>query len=587
MNRTQFHIVTSASVAVFATTLLSGCPDPSASLLVTINARPAVIRTDSLKVRIASEGVGQDRVFDVTNKTFPLTFSVTTTSLNANDVQISVESFVGGTPNGTGKVAANFAAGTTQLTLEPLDFVVNDRVLGDQRNVDDIEAVGYQITSFDDGRWDVGFRTPDESNPGTFQLQGRRFDHTTAASNTPAAGNDHAWNFTTTSAGFTASLAMANNNQRSIATWDSASATLPADNGIMCRSIGTDGALNSQPVKIANDVEPDVVAMTTLSTGKFFIVWKGSGPTAPGTPGIRGMVADQNCLPVVGGGSGAFPVSTPSAALVTRASIASRSNSILVGWRSDSNIVLRRFDAAGVPSGPDKILLLPEAAPADYVRLAPLADGFAAVVAQTMPGGTDIYRLTLIRLSVSGDKFGAPTVITENTHAPNAYGFAVHSTGGNDPLVVSWRSCPANGGSQCGDIVARVIRPNGQPVGPEFAVSTTNLGTQDSPSVARINPITEEPAYVFTWSDESQTAPDTSMHAVRARVMYPPYNQAAGILGAECRTGQTLCDPGLACVGSSDGSPRCTVACNPTGAIPLCPSGGTCTIQGTVSGCIF
>ena len=571
--------MTMAVMAASAT----GCADDPTSVVLTITARPAVIDVDQLKIRIAIDGVGQDKIFDITNASFPQTLSISTTSLATGTLRITAEATGGGTLIGFGKVDTAFTNPDAQLMLEAADFVVNDTVLDDQELVQDFEAAGYQLASFPNGEFDVGFRSPSNSE---YIQQGRRFTITSKNVVTTAAADDTAWNFSTAPTLSSSAIAIANNTRRTLAAWDLTTGVL-ATSGIVCRSISSTGSLTAAPSLVAVDGQPDVVVVAPLPNGNFVLAWRGSGPVAGGVFQIRAMIVDENCAEVVP----QFQVSVQAVAGLSRPSVAARSGGILFGWRGGDDFHIRRFTIAGATASLDEVLVSQAADPTimsnDFLRLAPYASGFAVVYHQTVLGSPITSRLLLQRLSISGVKDPATIVITPDTRTGDQESFGVYSTGDMDPLMVTWRGCPDQTDLDCGEIFGRLVRPSGQPMGEAFIVNTTTLGLQDTPSVTRIGPSGDAPIYAFAWNDKSHAEPDTSGSAVRARIVYPPYNAAVSTMGADCRTGKPTCADGLVCIGDTDNVPRCVLSCNPTGPAPLCPLGGSCTKQGDVAGCRF
>ncbi len=570
-------------VSTWLTGLATGCADKPTSVVLTITARPAVISVDQLKIRIAIDGVGQDKVFDVVNKPFPQTLSISTTSLASGTLSITAEATGAGGLVGFGKVDTSFTNLDAQLMLEAADFVVNDTVLDDQELVQDYEAAGYQLASFPNGDFDVGFRSP--SNNEYAQL-GRRFTIARGKVVTMAAANDKPWNFTTTSTLGNSAIAVANNTRRTLAAWDVTTGVL-ATSGIACRSISATGVLSAAPVLVALDNQPDVVTVAALPNGNFVLAWRGTGTVTGGPTAIRAAIVDENCAEV----APPFQVSTLSVPGILRPSVAARSGGIMFGWRAGDDFHVRRFSITGASASLDEVLVAKAADPTlesnDFVRLAPLGAGFAAVYHQTLLGSPQTSRLMLQRLSIGGVKDPGTVVITPDTRTGDQESFGVFSTGEKDPLMVTWRACPDQTGFDCGEILARLIRPNGQPMGEAFTVNTTTNGLQDTPSVTRLGPSGDSPIYAFAWNDNSHAEPDTSGSAVRARIVYPEYNLATSSLGADCRTGKPACGPGLVCIGDTENVPRCVLTCNPTGPAPLCPLGGACTKQGDVAGCRF
>src|SRR5512140_2851621 len=108
------------------------------------------------------------------------------------------------------------------------------------------------------------------------------------------------------------------------------------------------------------------------------------------------------------------------------------------------------------------------------------------------------------------------------------------------------------------DVYGRVVRPSGVPVGDPFAIPTATLGNQLNPSTVAL-----AGAFAASWNDYSKAPPDENGSAVRARVIYPRYDEATAILGAPCGGSLPACGTGLACGMGTDGMSRCFQTCTP------------------------
>lgn len=562
--------------------LVSACADTPTSVVVTIAAQPSVGAIDELKVRVASDGVGQDRVFNVKGKDLPHTFSVSTDTLNAALLEVNVEASLDSLPVAVGRVDAKFNVGAVTLMLQPTDFVVNDKTTGEQALHRDYEVVGFQIASFPDGTFDVAFRADAQAS---YAQHGRRFTVNGRPVSTAAAGGNAAeWTYSTPNdSAFSASTAIAANARRSVAVWDFAAATGPT--GIYCRSVSLDGAINAAPVLIANDVDPDVVSIATLTNSNFVVQFTGKGAQQANPEGIRGVIIDENCNVKVQ----PFAVSTTNAATVKRGVVAARAEGIFFSWINDTQVKFRRFGVDGTPQTATEETLAGVAAGAlnQYVRVTPMGDGWGASLVQELKiEGVTTRRLLVQRLSLLGVPLRAPTILSPDTHADSST--ALFSRGGNAPVFAAWFECKSGLSACDGEIWGQVLRPNGLPMGEKFQVNTTTAGDQDDPVVVQLGTSDNgDPIVAYAWTDDSRTAPDTSMLAVRARIMYPQYDTATSTLGADCKAGKPDCKAGLACLGTTEGTPRCVAVCDPGAAGMQCAGGGTCTKQGTAAGCIF
>jgi hypothetical protein len=217
----------------------------------------------------------------------------------------------------------------------------------------------------------------------------------------------------------------------------------------------------------------------------------------------------------------------------------------------------------------------------DHVRVVPYGTGYALGVRWAAVDGTSPGKIEVYKLDATGNVVGTPTLITDKSGSDFAsdkgFGMAARSDGA---LMVVWHTCSSGPGS-C-DVLGRILRPTGVPVGEEILLPTSTGSDQVNPSVVAL-----DGAFVAAWNDSSQLDPDKSMSAVRARILYPPYDDARSVLGATCGAtapGSPTCGAGLACASGSDQVQRCYETCSP----PSCPHGGTCsTVDGSTSACTF
>jgi hypothetical protein len=129
-------------------------------------------------------------------------------------------------------------------------------------------------------------------------------------------------------------------------------------------------------------------------------------------------------------------------------------------------------------------------------------------------------------------------------------------------------------------VYGRILRPSGAAVGDPYVIATSTGSDQVNPSIVALDNM----SFVSAWNDSSGLDPDPAGSAVRARILYPPYDDARGVHGALCGGDKPSCNDGLACAMGTDGSARCYTTCTP----PSCPGGGTCsTVDPITSACTF
>jgi hypothetical protein len=556
--------------ALIASIALSGCSDPTV-VVIRIEARPAVNTVEDLKVRVVSDGVGQERIFNFAGKKFPQTFSVSTDSLNG-DLTVNVEAISSGLIVATGNLATSFAEKTDPMVmLEPSDFVVNTKFNGGQQINRDIFFNGFQIASFANGTFDVAFA--DNVGDTNHTMAGRRFSaEALPLATAAAAGTTGSWDYVPGSVATATNVTLANNGVKSIALWDDQDIIT---SGVKCRSMGLDGAFNGPPMTVKSDEQPDDLSAAALPNGNFLLVWVGRELNATTPNVVTAQIVKDDCTPL----GAVFEVNTVIAADVVRPSVAVRSDGILIAWISGTEVRYRTYSSALIANSAERILIpTPATGSNKHARVVPMADGYGVLVSQVvLTAQTD--RLFLQRLSLNGVLLGMPIAVSDKADSfssPTMIG-----RGGQEPVAVAWDECGPT--SYMCEIAMQLFRPNGHPVGDPITVNTTTIEEQYSVSVNQISKSGVEPVYAVGWTDASRIAPDTSETAVRARVIYPPYNSAVGIQGADCR-GSGFCNPGLVCLAGTDGGARCSKECSPANT---CPGGGSCTMQGQAKGCLF
>ena len=266
-----------------------------------------------------------------------------------------------------------------------------------------------------------------------------------------------------------------------------------------------------------------------------------------------------------------------------RSHVASNNAAVLYTWVVDGNVYVRPGATNGAFTAAESILVAKTASQEiDHVRVAPWGTGFAIAVRWSSTSTTGPGKIEVYRVSAAGAKMGTPILITDKSGSDfasdKAFGIAQRSDGA---LMVVWHQCDTGPGS-C-DVFGRILRTTGVPVGAEFGIATSTSSDQINPSVVAL----DSSSFVAAWNDSSGVEPDPSGSAVRARILYPVYDDARGILGASCGSsapGAPPCGEGLACAMGSDTLFRCFATCTP----PSCPAGGTCsTVDATTSACTF
>lgn len=554
---------------VLASGLLAACGGGDAYVVITVETRPAVVGATALRVTLTNGGATLTNDLPLAGHAFPVTFSVSSpaatgglvvdiSALDANQLLV-----------GHGVVTADLATAAASVTLDTADFVVNTEFPMDQYLSDDFEATGTQLAATGDGTWIAGFR--DDCNTAC-NLYARRFGATGQPVDTVVGAGANQFNITTVLTNFLSTPTAAAAMTKTVLLWDSHdNTTAPATDGISCRPLDATGTAAAAETLVAAELGTDVVAAVGLANGNFAVSWNSENATTS-TLQVRGVIIKPDCSPV-----GAPITLSPTTGTVPahRAHVGTSGNTLLYAWISGGDVHVRGATTSNVTTTADTILVAHASTlDAQHVRVVPLgAAGYAVIVRwysdfdESVPGKIEMYRV-----STAGAAMGGPTLVTDKSGSDFASQFAASvATRADGAILVTWHGCAANGDGQGCGVFGRVLRPSGAPVGDAFPIPTTTLGNQANPSTLAL-----ADSFVVAWNDASALAPDISGLAVRARIIYPPFDDAKSISGATCGAGLPPCNDGLVCAPGTDGS-RCYAACDGTN---ICPAGGTCTSGG-------
>jgi hypothetical protein len=562
---------------VLVALLLGGLPLIAACqsdtyVVVTVDARATVHAAASLSVTLGNDGMSQTDALQLGMHEFPVTFSIDATG-RTGDLTVGVDAFDANMLLvGRGSGTAPIASANAQVILDGADFVVNTEYAGDQELSGFIDTNGYQLAAEADGTWTVPFHG-DCTSP--CDMDARRFDSTGAPVSSNAAAGTNQFEMDTMQANDPLGLAGAGAGAFTMGFWDFEGSDLTTA-GVACQAIDDSGDVLDNQGQIGSDAITEIYGAAAVGSNLFAVVWNAE-PGSDVVEVIRGVVTDTTCTPVT---NTLQTISTNGSAGIDsafNAHIAANGEDVLYAWMQGSNDVHVRSASAQNALGSD-VLLIPTGTTnvVEYVRVAPMADGFAVVVrmastvAMTDPGSILLYKV-----NVAGAIQFGPVLISSTTGSDCAsvqsFGVATRADGA---ILVTWHACGANGDGQGCGVFARIVRPTGVPVGDQFVVETTLVGDQTAPSAVGTGS-----AFAVAWNDASDQQPDTSGLAVRARVVEPAYDDATAVLGAPCSQ-TSPCGAGLTCQSGTDQVARCYETC-PAGS--GCPDGGTCTN----GGCVF
>jgi hypothetical protein len=558
-------------VALAAALAAAGCGDGVTVTVVHVDARPGVRDATSLSVELGNANATLTQDFDLGGRGFPTDFSVTTPG-RSGVLDLTVRAL-----DGDGAIVGIAAAQTAidpggqtnvDVLLAPADFQVNTDFAGAQRTVFYFSSGGRQIDATGDGTFTVAF-SDDCGTLARCDEWGRRFDATGAAQTTVIAASDAQFNVNRSDIFGTDPAVAIGGDGTMIATWTT-------QDEIVCSAIAPDGsAATPLEVVLSGGTVPDHPGVAAMGTDRFLVAWQEDDATS-GSPVIRARLVDRTCTPLVNpnsGDAGPFLVSSTTNPIPDQPAVAAAADgsAAAIVWHAGQTLRGRFLDATATLDAGDVPVL--SVAPGDTLwgpQLTAIAGGWALVYGrvtadQTLPMGGYVMR----RLDPTGGQLGLDTVVTQPT--PDAFSSPSVASRADGAIAVAWHGCGTDGdGDGCG-VWLQLVRPTGLPVAGRVQVDTTAAGDQTDASVTAL-----PDGFAVAWTDGSMAGPDQSETGIRARIIYPVYDDARGVSGAAC-DGGSPCADGLVCTADGDGADRCHPTCDPTGVPPQCPGGGVCT----------
>ncbi len=169
------------------------------------------------------------------------------------------------------------------------------------------------------------------------------------------------------------------------------------------------------------------------------------------------------------------------------------------------------FDAAGNKVGSELLINTTQTNSQTDARVAGLKDG--GFVATWEDGSGADYNIRFQRFDANGAKVGpegtANTTPTGDQYNPDVASWSDGS------FVIAWEDYSVTGGDPSGYAIrAQIYNADGTARAGEFLVNTATLNDQNEPRVVTL----PDGRFVVTWTDRSNTAPDTMNSAVRGQV---------------------------------------------------------------------
>ncbi|MFT3695229.1 MAG: hypothetical protein QM831_19005 [Kofleriaceae bacterium] len=491
---------------------LAACTDDK-YLVVTVDARPTVHDVAKLAVtQTNADGTSRTDVLDATGKTFPATFSISVAG-RSGDLGIAVEGRgADDTVLAIGSASAMLDAPTTELTLDPADFVVNTDYAMDEFLTTDYETVGYQLSATTAGNWTAVFRNTCSDTCNVF---GRTFGPDGLPIRTAAAASTNQYTITSTTTQNGAFPATASNGMATLAVWDFTD-TVGAGTGVACRGIDETGALTPGQLTLTTEAA-DTVTVAPIPNGNFAVSWQIYGAT----PAVHTILAKPDCTPV-----GAVTVVTSVATTTDgpyRSSVAANGTQMLYAWIADDTVRVRTKSAGGTTFSVAETTLVasPTGQTAESVRVQPLGDSNFAVAIRYVSTNGSGGQIVLAQVASTGTIMGVPTVVTDKsgtdfTNGLRGFGFSRRASDG--VMLLVWGQCDDGSPGNCDgrlDVYGRAFDASAMPKGDPFLIPTTTVGSQTDPSVVAL-----PDSFAVSWTDDSKAGVDTDGTAVRARVVY-------------------------------------------------------------------
>jgi hypothetical protein len=569
--------------------VVAGCSEPVTITVVRVEARPAVRDVDRLDVTFANGNATISESFAVAGRRFPLSFSVETPGRRGVLAMTARALDDDGQLAALGSAEAVIVPGgdaSATMVLEPADFGVNTRVAGSQRLAWTNAAAGVQVAAAPDGTFTIGF-TDDCGELLRCDLWGRRFDARATPVETEIEASDAQFNINRTAVfGNDPAMAVAPDGTL-LAAWTTFDEVLAAT----ITPTGGPGRTVETIVSTGND--PGDPAAVALPDGRYLVVWSEVDAVSSERV-IRGRMLGPTGFPAVNpetNTTGVFTISTSSGGSPDRPVVARLAGDTLetaIVWRAGTSILARFTTAQGrlAPGGQIEVIRYANLHDVWSPQVAATPDGRFVIgwAHRTFGGEADDGEIVARKVSSpAATPLGADARLGRGL-PDSASRFGLATSDG--PMVATWHACNVQGDdSNCG-IRLRVFRSNGLAVGDDAIVNTTTTGNQVTPSIAWLGPAGDG-GFAITWTDDSRVRPDTAETGIRARVVYPAFDDAAGVLGARCGASAPPCGDGQVCMPGSSDELFCHARCDPGGPAPHCPGGGVCTTSGDESGCIF
>lgn len=479
----------------------SGDDTNTATLAVTVAKQPPVHDVVSLTVTLTNGGSTTSDTVQVSDTSFPLIYEADPPGM-VGTLDIKVEAFdINNLLIGRGETQADVAAESAAVTLQSMDFVINNVYAGNQFLTNDFETVGLQLATENTAKWMAVFR----EDCSSCNILGRGFDASGRPIINDASNAPFQFSLNTSPNTSSAIPTLAMTIFGMVALWDFTAPSGGAQ-GIACRPVHSAG-----PEQLITSEAADVVSATGVDiSDRVFVTWQAFQTSQV----VRTMMVSSTCNPL----ASPMTVSQTSGQFgARRAHVASAGSTLVYTWIVDGDLHARFGLEAGTLAASEMTLLTKTATQEiEFVRVVRLGQSnlFALAVRWAAISGTGPGKIELYVLTPTG-VLNTPLLVTDQSGSDFASvkGLGLASRA-NGLVMIVWHACPSGPGS-C-DVFGRFVLPTPELVGEPFVVSTNTAADQTNPSVTAIGD-----SFVVAWTDASGTVPDTSGSSVRARIVVP------------------------------------------------------------------
>ena len=481
-----------SNAAILCALLLPACSETVVE--VTVDARSNIASINRLEVVVTNDGDSVEETFDVSEQTFPLTFTVTPAN-RSGDIAFQLRALsVAGDLLGVANANTNISDGATasvSTRLNPADFLVNSDSSGVQRHAFRLGRNGRAISQTPTG-FAVAF-VNDCTVAATCDVFVRQFDNDGKPLALGGSTVEVAMNAVDYPVVSVPSIA-ANTNGDIAAVWETADAIFLSVLSASGATVVRDAQVS--PVDVDDPVDPAIAAAGT----EFYILWHQDNGTAASVDGLHSRTFAAGALGAIN--------TTVDGAPVTAGATATNSNTGFEVWYQGDALV---GQARGQLDQGQTIVSFPSES-IGAPTLAPIGTGFVAAYGRALSGDSTGLMLSLI--DSSGNLVRNATLLESGKAPTDAPAVATNAA---DQIAAVWSQCAeqsggAVDGSGC-SVMIQLFDSALSPLSDPILVNTTTPADQFDPAVTAV-----VDGFAVTWSDASGVG--DSDGGIRARIIF-------------------------------------------------------------------